>query len=496
MSDRHRSEGTALWGGRFASPLDPAILEFTGSLHFDSRLVRHDVVAGLAHARMLLETGILEREEAETILHGLAGMLAEIESGSLRVEGPDEDIHTWIERTLTERIGPAAGRLHTARSRNDQVGAALRLYVRESVLATSSSLLALLETWLLQSSEHLTTWMPGYTHLQRAQPVSLAHHLLAHFWALEADGDRLRAAHGRAGVSPLGAGALAGTRHPIDPHRTAALLGFPKVCPNTLLAVADRDYVAETAFVCALLVLHLSRWAEEVVLWTSREFGFARLSDSVAQGSSLMPQKRNPEAAELIRGKSGRAIGDLTALLTMLKGLPFAYNSDLQEDKEPLFDALDTAAGCLEATRRMAAGLTFDAGRLRSALDAGFVTATDLADLLVERGTPFREAHRLAGLAVRQAEEDERELWELSPGALAAISPEIDAEIVGALRPESAGAARRSYGAPSPERVREQLEEAKAAVGRLAEWIAEQGAPPIYSAYLEHRLVAEEIASE
>ena len=299
-------DATSLWGGRFDSELDPVILGFTGSLPFDARLVRHDLIASLAHARMLLETGIVSRTQAEPILDGLSQMLKEIEEGTLVVEGPDEDVHTWIERTLRARIGPAAGRLHTARSRNDQVSIALRLWVREELAALCASLSLLLETWLGQAAEHVESWMPGYTHLQRAQPVSLAHHLLAHFWSLEADAGRLRAAYERAGVSPLGSGALAGSRHPIDPHRSAALLGLAEVCPNSLLAVADRDFAAEATFACALLMVHMSRWAEEVILWTSLEFGFAALSGTIAQGSSLMPQKKNPEAAELIRE---RAVG-------------------------------------------------------------------------------------------------------------------------------------------------------------------------------------------
>jgi argininosuccinate lyase len=335
--------------------------------------------------------------------------------------------------------------------------------------------------------------MPGYTHLQRAQPVTLAHHLLAHFWALAEDASRLRAAYERAGVSPLGSGALAGSRHPIDPHRSAALLGLSEVCPNSLLAVADRDYVAEATFACALLMVHMSRWAEEVVLWTSLEFGFAALSDSVAQGSSLMPQKKNPESVELIRGKSGRVIGDLTGLLVTLKGLPFAYNSDLQEDKEPLFDAVDTASGSVEAATRISRGLMYDTERMRSALDAGFVTATDLADLLFERGTPFREAHAAAGKAVREAEARGCELWELDPEEIAGAGVVLDAELLRTIRPETAGAARLSYGGPSPKRLGEQIEQATETLDKQQGWIKELSPPPIYRAHEEGRLLEEEI---
>ncbi len=485
---------TSLWGGRFESELDPVILGFTNSLPFDARLVRHDLIASLAHARMLLETGIVSRTQAEPILDGLSEILEEIEEGKLVVEGPDEDVHSWIERTLRSRIGPAAGRLHTARSRNDQVSVALRLWVREELASLCTALSGLLGTWLAQAGEHVESWMPGYTHLQRAQPVTLAHHLLAHFWALESDARRLERAYERTGVSPLGSGALAGSRHPIDPHRSAALLGLAQVCPNSLLAVADRDFVAEATFACALLMVHMSRWAEEVILWTSLEFGFAALSDTVAQGSSLMPQKKNPEAAELIRGKSGRVIGDLTGLLVTLKGLPFAYNSDLQEDKEPLFDALDTASGSVGAATQISRGLVYDSERMRSALDAGYLTATDLADLLVERGTPFREAHAAAGAAVRQAEIRGCQLWELDPEDLSGTDVVLDAELLDEIRPDSAGAARLSQGGPSPERVGEQLEEAAQALERLTHWVEEVPSPPIYRSHLEGRLLEEEMA--
>jgi argininosuccinate lyase len=485
--------GTALWGGRFATGLDPEILEFTGSLSFDARLVRHDLIASLAHARMLLETQIVGREDAEAILDGLAGLLSEIEEGSLTVTGPDEDIHTWIERTLHERIGPAAGRLHTARSRNDQVSAAMRLYVIEATDGLTELAASLLGRWHSKAKQHVDSWMPGYTHLQRAQPVSLAHHLLAHFWAVEADVRRLQTVRERASVSPLGAAALAGTRHPIDPHRTAELLGLRRVYANSLFAVADRDFVVEAVFACALLVLHLGRWAEEIVLWTSSEFGFAELADSLAQGSSLMPQKKNPEAAELLRGKGGRLIGDLTGLLAVLKGLPFSYNSDLQEDKEPLFDAFDTAGAGLSAAERLANGIRFDIARMRAALDSGFVTATDLADILAQRGLPFREAHRLAGLAVREAEERGCQLWELDPD-VATLPPEIDAEVLGATRPDRAGGGRVSFGSPAPEQVERQLELAAESLEGVRETLGSHVSPPIYRAYRAGGLRNEELS--
>jgi len=497
-----------LWGGRFATPLDGGIHAFTNSLPFDRRLVRHDLAASLAHVRMLLETGVLSRAEAGPILEGLSRMLSEVEAGELApggagrgapaggrgpmpgpLEGPDEDIHGWIERTLGERIGEAARRVHTARSRNDQTAVALRLWVRERAAELVGAALELAEAWTEQAEAHLETWMPGYTHLQRAQPVTLAHHLLAHVFAILSDARRIRGTHAAAGRSPLGAGALAGTSHPIDPERTADLLGLDGVHPNTQLAVADRDYVAEAVFAAALLMTHLSRWAEEVVLWTSSEFGFAALSDRVAQGSSLMPQKRNPEAAELIRGKTGRTVGDLVSVLTTLKGLPLAYDSDLQEDKEPLFDALDTAAASLRASAIVARGLEFRTARMREALRGGFLTATDLADHLVRRGVPFRTAHEQAGRAVRAAEAEGVELWELSPEALRGACPEAGEEALSGLVPEAAARARLSPGGPAPERTREQAARARREAGELAAWRNALPEPPILRAHREGRLL-------
>lgn len=478
-----------LWGGRFAGAVDPAIHRFTASLPFDRRLVRQDLIGSLAHARMLGETGVLEPAAARAILAGLGALLAEVEAGRLAVEGPDEDVHSWIERQLAARIGADARRLHTARSRNDQVSTALRLYTREAIEELLAALAAAQDLWLAQAEAHGETWLPGYTHLQRGQPISLAHQLLAHFWALEGDARRLRRAHRLAGVSPLGAGALAGTPWPIDPRRSAALLGFPRVYPNSLHAVADRDFVVEAAFACALLMVHLSRWAEEVVLWTSAEFGFASLEDRVAKGSSLMPQKRNPEAAEILRGKSGRAIGQLTALLVMLKGLPLAYNSDLQEDKEALFESLDTARGALGALPVLAGGLRFHPERMAAALQRGFLTATDLADHLVARGLPFREAHRQAGQAVRLAEAEGIELWELAPAALAEACPGADPAILPELRPERAVRRRAAGAGPAPEALADQLALSRRARARLGDWLDERRPPPIYRDWRAGRLL-------
>jgi argininosuccinate lyase len=365
--------------------------------------------------------------------------------------------------------------------------------VREEIERIVEALVALQERWLATARAHVETWMPGYTHLQRGQPVSLAHHLLAHFWSLAADRRRFAAAHRSAGLSPLGAAALAGTPHPIDPARSARLLGLEEVFANSIHAVADRDYAVEAAFACALTAVHLSRWAEEVVLWTSSEFGFARLDDSIAKGSSLMPQKKNPEPAELVRGKAGRAIGDLTALLVMLKGLPLAYDSDLQEDKEATFDALDTAFGCLTAARRVSAGLQVDPSRLAAALSEGHATATDLADHLVRRGVPFRTAHEQVGRAVAEADRRGCGLAELPVEVLEGACPEAEDGVRDLLSPESSVRARRSPGGPAPDAVAAQIEQAEREVAEGKKWLAARRPAPIDHAHREGRLLAEEI---
>jgi argininosuccinate lyase len=484
------SENRRLWGGRFGEPVDPVLDRFTSSFVFDRVLAPHDLVASLAHARMLRERGIVSAADGEQILLGLSGMLHDLEAGALRVEGGDEDVHTWIERLLTERIGDAARRLHTARSRNDQTAVALRLLVRARLLDLHGAVESLAGALVASAGSHLETFLPGYTHLQRGQPVSLAHHLLAHFWFLDADAARLERAFEGAGSSPLGAGALAGTVHPIDPSRSAALLGLVPF-RNSMHAVADRDYVVEASFACALLLVHLSRWAEEVVLWTSREFGFARLADSVAKGSSIMPQKKNPEAAEVLRGKSGRVLGDLVAHLVQLKGIPLTYNSDLQEDKEALFDALDTAAGGVAAAESLLRGLRFDEERMRAALRGGFLTATDLADGLVRRGMAFRDAHECAGRAVRRAEERSVELWELGLDELREYCPSADADLLRSLDPEASVRAHASPGGPAPGRCAEQLGAARAALDARGSWRQAQAPPPIYRAHLEGTLLEE-----
>ena len=487
------ASGDGLWGGRFRSGLHPAIHAFTNSLPFDRRLVRHDLVGSLAHARTLAETGVLGADDARDILRGLAALLEDLEAGEVEVpagDSPDEDVHGWIERTLRDRIGEAASRLHTGRSRNDQTAVALRLWTRDALVRLASAAADLCRAWVEEAEQHRETALPGYTHLQRAQPVTLAHHLLAHVWSVLEDGRRLRSVHEAAGVSPLGAGALAGTSHDVDPERTAELLGFGRgPHRNSLLAVADRDYVAEALFTASLLMTHLSRWAGEVVLWSSSEFGFLDLDDSVAQGSSIMPQKKNPEAAEVLRGKAGRVAGRLSGFLHTLKGLPFAYNSDLQEDKEPLFDAVDTAEGSLRAARVLAGGVRWRPERMSEALRGGFLTATELADYLARRGVPFREAHEQVGRAVMEAESRGTELWELPLETIREACPAAGEDVFEVLSPEAVCRSHDTPGGPAPGRVAEQLEEARRGVDELGSWSRERPEPPVVRAYRSGRLL-------
>ncbi len=484
-------DSTALWGGRFEAGLHPGIQEFTGSLAFDRRLARHDLVASLAHVRMLVEREVLSPDQGHPILTGLSGMLGDLESGRLAVEGDDEDVHTWIERTLGERIGDAARRVHTARSRNDQTSVALRLYVREALEGVLERLVALERALVATAAEHVESWLPGYTHLQRAQPVSLAHHLLAHVWALTQDAARLRAAHDAAGTSPLGAAALAGSTFDIDPARSAELCGLPRVFANSMHAVADRDYVLEAAFACAVLQVHLSRWAEEVVLWASREFGFLELDDSIAQGSSIMPQKKNPEAAEILRGKAARSIGHVSGLLALVKSLPLTYNSDLQEDKEALFDALDTAAASLSAALPIVQGSRYRLARMEESLTGGMITATELADHLVRRGVPFRTAHGQVGKAVRAAEERGLELWELPHELLRQHCPDAEGQVRESLLPGRAVQAHDSPGGPASKRVQTQLQAAHAELMAHVDWLGGISPAPIYRAHVEGTLLSE-----
>ena len=424
-----------LWHGRFAEGPAAALLAFTESLSFDRQLWADDINGSRAHVRGLGRSEIIAPEEVTAILEALDKVDLELGSDMFVFEPTDEDIHTAIERRVTELAGPAGARLHTARSRNDQVATDLRIFTKRELGLLAHRVHEFQHVLLKRALDAGDTYLPGYTHLQRAQPVLLAHHLLAHGWALARDVDRLLDARRRLDVSPLGAGALAGTSLAIDPDAVAADLGFAGRFENSLDAVSDRDFVAETLFVVALIGVHLSRIGEEIVLWTTDEFGFARLADAYATGSSMLPQKKNPDIAELARGKSGRLIGNLTGLLSTLKGLPLAYNRDLQEDKEPLFDSLRQVSLAVAALSGLYSTITFDATRMQNAADSSFSAATDLAELLVSRGMPFREAHAIVGSIVRNAMDRHVDLAELvenhpalGPKALALLEPGVSVQ--------------------------------------------------------------------
>lgn len=455
-----------LWSGRFRKPMDKAVEEFTASVHFDSRLFEHDVRGSIAHARMLGRCGIILAEDADKIVSGLQSLLEDWRAGRVQLDPAAEDVHMNVEKLLAERIGDAAGRLHTARSRNDQIATDIRLWVKDEIGTLNGLITDLQRVVADAAGKHLDTIMPGYTHLQHAQPVLLAHHLLAYFWMIERDKGRLADCRRRADVLPLGSGALAGTGFPIDREFLARELGFPRISENSLDAVSDRDFASEFLAAAAIAMTHLSRFAEELVLWSSPEFGFVELDDSVTTGSSVMPQKKNPDAAELVRGKAGRVFGDLLAVLTMQKGLPLAYNRDLQEDKEPLFDAADTLRGALTVFTKMIETARFKADRMRNALKGDFSTATDLADYLVRTGMPFRRAHEVVGQLVAGCIASGRDLFDLTLDDLRKLAPDATEQALQVLRPEESVAARSVPGGTARETVEKQLEAARAALGR------------------------------
>ncbi len=482
---RGRKEDPAtarMWGGRFRGEIDPQIAAFTTSLPFDQRLYRADILGSIAHATMLGRCGIIAAAEAEQMVRALREILHEVDAGVLRIQGA-EDIHTFVEAALRARTGDAAGRLHTARSRNDQVATDMRLYLKGEIVKIVGRTVALQQVLLALAEAHPSVIIPGYTHLQRAQPVLLAHHLLAYLWMLQRDVSRFQDAFVRTDVLPLGSAALAGTSYPIDRQLVADLLAFARVSENSLDATSDRDFTVEFVAAAALLMTHLSRLAGEVVLWATAEFGYVELSDTISSGSSIMPQKKNPDAAELVRGKAARTLGDLVTLLAMLRGLPLAYNSDLQEDKEATFDAVDTANASLQVMGLVLYGIRFNTERIAARLRGGFMGATEIADALARRGVPFREAHDLVGRIVLYAQDHGKELWELSAAELGTQSPLLDAALAGAIRevttPAGAVANKRSAGGTAPERVAEQMQAARAAIARNLSWLAGLPAAPV-----------------
>ncbi|WP_151082129.1 argininosuccinate lyase [Nocardioides cynanchi] len=450
-----------LWGGRFAGGPSPELEALSRSTHFDWRLVPYDLAGSRAHANALHTAGLLTDDDHGSLLEGLATLLTSYDEGSLQPDPSDEDVHGALERLLIERVGPdVGGRLRAGRSRNDQVATLFKAYLRDQGVAVAARLLDLAEALATQARDHLDVVMPGRTHLQHAQPVLLAHHLLAHAWPLVRDVDRLRDWDARvAADSPYGSGALAGSSLDLDPRAVARELGFTDSSPNSIDGTAARDFVAEFAFVAAMSGIDVSRLAEEIVLWSTAEFGFIRLDDAWSTGSSIMPQKKNPDIAELARGKSGRLIGNLTGLLATLKGLPLAYNRDLQEDKEPVFDSVDTLLVVLPAMTGMVATMSVDSARMTQLAPQGFSLATDVAEWLVRRGVPFREAHELAGACVRRCEELGVDLPDLDDGELARISAHLTPDVREVLTVEGSVASRRGRGGTAPERVREQLAE-------------------------------------
>ncbi|KHJ55491.1 argininosuccinate lyase [Aureimonas altamirensis] len=453
-----RKPGNEMWGGRFAQGPDAIMEAINASIDFDKRLYREDIAGSMAHAAMLAENGIISAEDVAAIHKGLTDIRAEIEEGRFPFSREREDIHMNIEARLAELIGPAAGRLHTARSRNDQVAVDFRLYVKRALQELEAGLSAYMGALLARAQEHAATVMPGFTHLQAAQPVTFGHHCLAYVEMAGRDRSRVRDAIRRMDESPLGAAALAGTGFPIDRHRTAHELGFREPTRNSLDSVSDRDFAIEFLALAAMTAMHLSRLAEEIVIWSTPQFDFVRLSDAFSTGSSIMPQKKNPDAAELVRAKTGRINGGLVALLTVMKGLPLSYSKDMQEDKEQVFDAIDSLSLALSAMTGMVRDLEVNVARMRAAAGAGFSTATDLADFLVRgAGLPFREAHHVTGRVVALAESRKVALEDLPLEALQAIDGRIGPEVFDVLSVDASVASRKSFGGTAPDNVRQQV---------------------------------------
>lgn len=453
-----------LWAGRFTQPTDAFVEEFTASISFDQRMYHYDILGSITHARMLARQGIIPAAEADTIVQGLEEIRTEIEAGEFEFSVAREDIHMNIEARLIERIGAVGGKLHTARSRNDQVALDVRLYLRDEIDAIAGALIALQSALLDQAENNLDVIMPGYTHLQTAQPVLFAHHMLAYGEMLARDAGRLHDLRSRLNLLPLGAGALAGTTFAIDREWVAEQLGFAGVTRNSLDTVSDRDFALEFCSFASILMMHLSRLSEELILWSSADFAFVELSDSFCTGSSIMPQKKNPDVPELVRGKTGRTYGNLVSLLTLMKALPLAYNKDMQEDKEPLFDTIDTVRGSLKAFAGMIAEMKVNPVQMRIAAGRGFSTATDIADYLVRKGIPFRNAHEVVGRTVRFCVENGKDIPDLTLEEFRQFSTAIDHDIFDYVTLEASVNARKATGGTAREAVAREIKLARQAL--------------------------------
>lgn len=451
-----------LWGGRFSKETSSLVDDFNSSISFDQRLYCEDIRGSQAHATMLGEQGIIAPEEAALIVHELEAILQDIEAGQITFDPAAEDIHMNVEQILISRLGPVGKKLHTGRSRNDQVALDLRLHLRQEISEVQQLILAMLDTLIDLGEQHTGTVMPGYTHLQRAQPVTLTHHLLAYAAMFKRDYERLADVCKRINVLPLGAGALAGVTYNLAPQRVAELLGFDDIALNSMDAVSDRDFVIEFCAAAALIMMHLSRFSEEIILWSSSEYGFIELDDAYSTGSSIMPQKKNPDVAELVRGKTGRVYGDLTALLTLMKGLPLAYNKDMQEDKVALFDAVDTVKACLNIFVPMLKTMTVKSDKMHRAAEGGYTNATDLADYLAKKGVPFREAHEIVGRAVLYGITNQKALSEISLAEYQSWSPVFSDDLYQAISIHACIEAREVLGGPAPVATRRALQQLRA----------------------------------
>jgi len=461
----------AMWGGRFEKPVDAFVEEFGASLPVDKRMWAQDIKGSLAHVRMLAKQGILSEKDAEAIEAGLSEIFRAIRDGKFEFDIADEDIHMAVERALIDKVGPVGGKLHTARSRNDQVALDTRMYAKDAAVLLIAAASKLRATIVRRAEQHADTVMPGYTHMQKAQPVLLGHHLLAYFWMLTRDVTRLRHAFEAADHMPLGSAALAGTTFPIDRQLVADKLGFSAATANSMDSVSDRDFLLDLTYACTVAMIHLSRLCEELILWSTEEFGFVTMDDAYSTGSSIMPQKKNPDFAELTRGKTGRVVGDLNALLVLLKGLPLAYNKDMQEDKEAAFDAIDTLADCLRAVDGMVGSMRVNTARMQRGALGGFMAATDLADHLVTRGVPFRDAHAVVGKLVLKCEQEGRTLQDLTLEELRAASPKFGDDAVASVDIDNVVRRRGSQGGTGHEQVEAQLAQARETLAADEAWL-------------------------